>query len=66
MTPDEWFSCHKKVKYGHLATAENACEEMKQKARNELEPYKCQYGDHWHIGRKRTGKLTQLRLDFGQ
>lgn len=62
MMPDEWFSCKRKIKYGRLATAERAVEQMKRKAVHKLEAYKCRYCDGYHIGRVRTGMIIQFRL----
>ena len=64
MTPDQYYHCIKKVKYGHIESAQKAVEEMKKKAKNVLEAYKCNYCDGFHIGRIRTGQLKQFRLDF--
>lgn len=64
MTPDQYYTCVKKIKYGHMETAEKAVESMRKKARNELQAYKCQYCDGFHIGRIRTGNLIQYRLIF--
>lgn len=64
MTPDQYHSCVKKVKYGHLETAQVAVDRMKNKARNTLEAYQCVYCHKYHIGRIRTGNLIQFRLIF--
>lgn len=44
----------KKVDYKNFESAKRAADAMNTKpsTRNELEPYRCQFCDGWHIGRK--------------
>jgi hypothetical protein len=47
---DQLFSCIGKVTYGHLQTANEAVEAMRQKHGSALESYKCRHCDGYHIG----------------
>ena len=64
MTPDQWFSCEKKIRYGRMSTALKAVDRLAKKGKTHLEAYPCLYCEGFHIGRKRTGGLKQYRLEF--
>lgn len=48
-----YVSCHRKVKYGHITTAEKAIESMAAKGSTGLSAYKCKHCKGFHIGHKR-------------
>lgn len=54
--PDDllfWWSCYRKVPYGARVEAESVNSEFEG---SEIEAYLCEYGDHWHNGKARTGE----------
>lgn len=47
---DEYWSCSRKVKYGHWDTAKRAIVAMRAKGVLNLSAYVCRYCDGFHIG----------------
>lgn len=48
-----YVSCQRNVKYGHLATAEKAIEDMAKKGSAGLSAYNCKHCKGFHIGHER-------------
>jgi len=63
------WACSRKVRYGHLQTAMKSLVELMKKGRQDLEVYRCEYCEGWHIGHKPNllvrGLIRGLRNLFG-
>jgi len=58
----EYGSCKRKVKYGHMESAEKAVVAMREKRGAKLEAYKCRYCDGFHVGTKFKFLQIQIRM----
>jgi hypothetical protein len=45
-------SCHKKIRYQHSQTAENAVRSMEAKYGEPMNKYLCKFCSGWHVGHK--------------
>ena len=56
-------SCRRKVKYGHLATAQKAAVKMQAQKSEPFEAYPCRHCDGYHIGHPRFWGWTKEQLN---
>ena len=59
-------SCDGKMQYATRELARAACNQMRDRGRahqskSRLNFYKCEYGDHWHVGHERTRRTAQVK-----
>jgi hypothetical protein len=47
------YSCERKVRYGHMATAQKASVAMNRKTGDSFDSYHCEYCKGFHIGHSR-------------
>ena len=50
--------CERKNKYSTVAAANSAAWKSRCISGDDIWPYKCSHGDHWHIGHKTARKLV--------
>ena len=63
MIDPRYNACDRKLPYDTIEAAEFVLRSMREKgkAHEGLQPYRCPYGDHWHLGRKHKRERQRQR-----